>query len=314
MSLESSIMDYSLGIMGQVYPDATSARTVTSSRGYTIPEQIPLGSLPFAQAFEPVTTSTDETMQQQVDSLTFRIVLYDVQGNKDEMRDAFSALSREFDRDPTLGGLVRDALVTTYVVDELPVEDRTTAGAEIVATYATQGVFNDVGEDVELMTQSTFQDTVTTIAPDLVRAGETIEGTIELKKVSVGVNQAVVNYIEANGYPSLDTFKPTRFMRVSVYLQPELDGVVRLDLLQVFLFVAGVTFFFNRYDSPGLVTGWNHLVFDLDDPEPPGGGPFDLSVTPVTQVRFSFTHFGVAAYNDFAVSIARVFYRPEDKR
>lgn len=311
MSLETDIMDRALELMGQSYPEPTVARTLTTARGYTNPEQIPPDQLPFAQAFEPVTTSTDETFQQQIDTLTFRIVLYDVRGRNDKLRDGVETLSREISRDPTLGGLVRETSVSAFVTIPAVGSDKATAGVEIVATYATQGIFNEVGEDVELLTQSTFQDTVVSNVPDEIRAGQFMPGTIELKKVNTFFASVAALYDPVNGYPSVDVFQPTRFARFSVYLRSELDvGPDIVVQARALLFITDT--FFNSYDSQSLRSGWNLFRVDLDDPD---SGTNDLSTTPVVKVSLQFISNNVThQYADFSAIIARVFYAPEDRR
>lgn len=314
-------MDAVLALFDDKVYDAT-----TRQRGYTQPEQISPDQLPLVQAYVPVTASDTSDDGQQTDTLAFVLSLFDVQGTADAMRPALSALSLALDRDPTLGGLARRALVTGYSIGELGAEEMTRADATIEVVYFTDGIYNNVGGDVELLPLGGFGNFIGSKLPDIVQDSARFPNSVEMN-----INQAsstLSEMIFGDDSVSYDIttvilpLKLTRFMRVSFYLFPECDPDApvansdpRLTEFIVRLDKSSGPNVRNTYTLLGITPGWNHKVVDLDNPTGTTGGGFDTAVdTPLSVYIRWRKHNAAAVTNNYSIVLGKVFYRPSDLR
>lgn len=313
MSIEADIMDAVLILFNdKIYP------VQQTLRDYTQPEQIPPDKLPFLQAYVPDTETAVTEDGQQANTLAFVLSLYDVQGTAAAMRPALSALSLALDRDPTLGGLAKRVIVTGYSIAEAGDEEPDHVDATLEALYFPDQIFNGSGQDVDILPLEGLVDDIGHDAADIWQDSTRIPGAVEGQKLGTSSTVLEMEFGD-NSYPlaaTVENIKLTRFLRISVYISPELDpAIASFFFISVHLqktVSPNVRIQFNLLE---LSVGWNQRVMDLDDPDVISGGGFDPSVDTIERIRIRWFFFNSSdVTTDFPCVLGKLFYRPSDLR
>lgn len=305
MSLERNVMQFVLNLMSDGIVSAGDNRQI----GLTPFDKISESQLPFAQVFAPIVEGTEEPSQKP-GTMTFQLQIIDVQGRKDQLRDALEALDYTLRVDSSFQNFVRKGFVSARAVAELGEDKRTVASATIVVEFYDQFRSGSLQGILPFNNLSRWAPDVNSAVED----SKLIQGAIGVRRVTPSSSQIIID-VQQNLLGPIDLSSVHR-LRTFLYLTPT---YAELPAMRLLLFVDaaatnGASFTPASENLVHLSNGWQFPIFKiLETPDLTfGTGIGDRSE--VRLVRFVWGMFFSADFSStrFGLIITACGFYPRD--
>jgi len=276
-------MDHVLTIVSDVVPG------VTTLRGYKAHSDITAYSLPFAQAFNPVTETDRLEWRQNNSQLGFSLeILNDAgSGNADTMRGWLDSINLKIKDDTTLNGLAWDSWIVTRGIDERSIRERVLAGMLFVVRSWDE---YSISAHEETMVDYSIPGSWTTTTNNALSVGQL---SPDSTAVTFDSGNSVV---DISGGTSTSNPDATWDISGSTVLYAHL---FLADSLYDSLPATGTAYTITLGDTGGsnwdgftgtkadVAKGWNRIAFTLASPDTTGGGTLPVAAVPEIAISFS---------------------------
>jgi len=284
MSRESDIMDKILAIAGSKVSGSTTARS------YTAHSDIEAYSLPYIQAFNPVTETDRLDWRQNNSQLTFsvEIIAASGSGQSDTVRGWLDAINLAIKADTSLDGLVWDSFISTRGVDERSVRERVMAG--MIFSIRSWDEYSITDSEVTLVdfsdptvwtTTTNNSLSVAQLSPNSIAI--TMDSGNTACDVSGGTSTSNPDATwDLSGTPT--TLYAHVFISDDLYAAMAASGTVYTI---TYGSTSGSDWVNFTGEKSAVSKGWNRLATDLSSPSNTGGGTFPTAAVPEISVSFT---------------------------